>query len=811
MRPLAEDGAAAADVYTGPVDVDAVGGCPSPSPPATSASASASASAMSDPSGGAPPSPSPRPPSPGGTGDADATPQVANRRRPPPARRTIKAAALATRMLFSPPKRLSRGWRQRGGGGGGGRGAGEDEDGGRPGGGGSGHPSVPEESPPPSVRSAYVGPTDLHQICHDATSAAALEAAPVGSLGGADCCVRDADGRNPMHLLARNLDLVRSASAEGGKTDAEDAASVTKFASHFLLPSHPLAVLEEDDGGEVPFERALVRWIVGAHEEGFGGLRRGESGASLGGPGVFDLNFDFDQPAQLVQSAVHASLSASRAALAWGGRSIHHLSALPRRAGGEGEGEGEGEPPPDAARYPVGSDPWTIRESASLDTIETAPSPQQLSSTDADEDEADVERGAEGTKGQEGRGRDEPGRRRQSLFRPGSKAQLVRRLPTQHMERLFPMHVRLSSHATQTLLILSAIVERLEDDAREETRISLRSLDSASPSSDVRRRLIERVASIPNLIKTLLLIEDESERSSVFGLSIVRGVMLSGRSMGPWFTWMLRSENGLVSKRAVQYLGLLSDVSDESEKNRQWSGGDQEGQAATKHDEVQEAVLVLDDLIPSLLGLSNAAVEQAATTPIIRRVLDSMITKPFAVSVIFFDGIFLLLLIWSFRKSSDGYVEGDAPEDIILWIYIANANIFYFLVRELGKGVSLGTIGGGAFLTRFFWGFWSVVDIISIVFSLGSTIFMRVEFTGDMSLGKESHPLRWCLAVTTGELSNLPDIMLDGMESFVREYNDVPRIVAHVDQSIVPHSSISCMLFIHRRALDKSLGISQDN
>ena len=149
------------------------------------------------------------------------------------------------------------------------------------------------------------------------------------------------------------------------------------------------------------------------------------------------------------------------------------------------------------------------------------------------------------------------------------------------------MHVRLSSHATQTLLILSAIVERLEDDAREETRISLRSLDSASPSSDVRRRLIERVASIPNLIKTLLLIEDESERSSVFGLSIVRGVMLSGRSMGPWFTWMLRSENGLVSKRAVQYLGLLSDVSDESEKNRQWSGGDQEGQAATKHDEVQ--------------------------------------------------------------------------------------------------------------------------------------------------------------------------------------------------------------------------------
>ena len=641
---------------------------------------------------------------------------------------------------------------------------------------------------------AYLGPTELHNICFAAADAAALHAAKfhamplqtdrgdgiaratkVLSIVQREASIKDSDGRTAMHILSRNRKLSRPAEndtqkqqqhpdqqhdvsqgADRTRMDTAEVASVIDFVIGFLLPANPLALVAEDNAGQFPFEYVLVEWIRRVHNDEFG-LRRTESNASFSN--------NIENSLQQVQNVVNQSLSVSRAALVNVSRSFHISSG----GGGGGGGAGEGTSAAAAfqsldeeQRNELGrSSSWTIESSGSTETITPVAADSSTNTASASSDSQIFDVDVESGNPTEGEPSAAMGERRSRSFsainntssrkrQKSSHMKSLLRLPMENTERLFPLHGRLSSHAQLILVTLSAIIEKLEEDAKVEMRsISIRSTEDsnlygASRSAMIRSRLIERIASIPNLMKTLLLIEDDLERNQVFDLPIIRATMLSRKAMGTWFTLMLRSETRIVSQRAVMYLGLLSNASGELKSQQHIS--------STNPDEIREAVLALDDLIPSLVGLDEAVVEQAATTPIIRKILDTMITRPFAVSVVFFDGLFLLLLIWSFRKSADGFVEGQSPDTVIKWIYVANANIFYFIIRELGKAVSLTLITRKAFWLRFFWGFWNVVDIFSILFSLVSTIFLRVQFSKGVSLGEESRAVRWCLSLTTGLL-----------------------------------------------------------
>uniref|UniRef100_A0A7S2UNT3 Ion transport domain-containing protein n=1 Tax=Attheya septentrionalis TaxID=420275 RepID=A0A7S2UNT3_9STRA len=127
-----------------------------------------------------------------------------------------------------------------------------------------------------------------------------------------------------------------------------------------------------------------------------------------------------------------------------------------------------------------------------------------------------------------------------------------------------------------------------------------------------------------------------------------------------------------------------------------------------------------------------------------------MISSPFAVAVVFFDALFLSLLLLSFRVSINGYLNGMDPKVVFTWIYIANACIFYFVIRELGKAISLSMITRGAFFQSYFWSFWNIVDILATGLALGSTTAMRLNLDTDVSASSDL--LRALLAITTGLL-----------------------------------------------------------
>ena len=674
----------------------------------------------------------------------------------------------------------------------------------------TGNPTSPDgsiASHASHVRS-YQGPTDLHNICYSAIDADLLHTAKFhalpqstdtnGCAGGdepaaratkvfsivqREATVKDKDGRTAMHILSRNGKLASHSSENdedgipkndrgnniepngehsissigAAALDNGEVSSVVDFVVNFLLPANPMTLLEEDSEGEIPFEGGLVDWIRQVHDDEFG-LHRQDGTSSSSFTGV-----NIENSLQQMQNVVGGVVTQSKAALANVGRSLHISGAVlsstadANVAGTVADGsENAAHIQNDLGR----SSSWTIESSGSSDTL------SPLASAAHDDVEAGRVVGSDGVaNAPPARG----GRKSNSLMSMNSASftkrsrksfptKSIRRMPMGLSEKLLPMHGRLSSQVQLTLIILSAILEKLNEDAKAELRsMSIRSHD-AGPSSlhgasravIIHTRLVERIASIPNLMKTLLLIEEEEERIRVFELPVIRSVMLSKRAMGPWFTYMLRSDSRIVTHRAVEYLGLLSSVS--ASFNQQQLAHRGRTCVTSKSNEIREAVLGLGDFVPSLVGLDEAAIEQAATTPIVRSVLDTMITRQFAVSVMFFDCLFLLCLIFSFRKCADGFVEGESPVTVIKWIYVANSTIFYFIIRELGKAISLSLISARGFWSRVFWGFWNVVDIFSILFSLASTIFLRVQLSEDVSLGGDSRAIRWCLSVATGLL-----------------------------------------------------------
>lgn len=340
-------------------------------------------------------------------------------------------------------------------------------------------------------------------------------------------------------------------------------------------------------------------------------------------------------------------------------------------------------------------------------------------------------------------------------------------------DKSFPSFVRLSPHARFSLTMLSALVDQLDQyylsprqrhaqkncsptidaECYVRARKALRELKdhsnvaSSSSSSKITDDIIEIIASIPDLMQTILLIENDEDREFALSTSIVQQVMVNKKSVGSWMTQILQSRDRRLAQRAVDYLKTVSDrLTDKSTDTASSTSGNYENNSMEMIDEVSQ----LHDFVPSLLALGDRGIEDASTTFIVRKVLDRMISRPFVVSVIICDAIFLALLIVAFRTAVNKVISG-APLSIVLkWIYVANTGIFYFIIREIGKTVSLFLISKRA--RKYFLSFWNVTDLLAIVLALSSTITIRYHFTILENGLENTDFMRGLLAVATGFL-----------------------------------------------------------
>lgn len=286
------------------------------------------------------------------------------------------------------------------------------------------------------------------------------------------------------------------------------------------------------------------------------------------------------------------------------------------------------------------------------------------------------------------------------------------------------------------------------------------------------------MASIPELMKTILLIDDEEDRDFALSTSIVRRMMINDCSVGRWLTSMLQSKDRKMAQRVVAYLKLVSDT----------AGGARQGKhesmtrltpGTVNCDDLINEISRLEDFVPALLALGDRGIEEASSSLVVQRVLDRMISRPFAVTgmfrekngvpccmllhtrwsftnsfcllvVVFCDVVFLALLIVGFRSAVNQLIVGGSINSLLQWIYVANTGIFYFLIREIGKTVSLCLIKKQSRI--YFLSFWNLIDMLATGLALASTILIRYHFAL-MDRGLEDAPfLRRFLAVTTGVL-----------------------------------------------------------
>lgn len=192
-------------------------------------------------------------------------------------------------------------------------------------------------------------------------------------------------------------------------------------------------------------------------------------------------------------------------------------------------------------------------------------------------------------------------------------------------------------------------------------------------------------------------------------------------SIGPWLTGMLQSSKKGVSQQALHYLQFLSDTIEAypsgwgTQQDGRSSSSNLLRQSSGAHEELHDKVSELEGFIPSLLALEERKIEEAATTLIVRKVLDRMISRPFAVLIVLLDSIFLSLLIISFRAACKIFLTG-GTNAALYWIYVANSCTFYFIIRELGKGITILERTRRA--RTYFLSFWTLTDILSIILAL---------------------------------------------------------------------------------------------
>jgi len=285
-------------------------------------------------------------------------------------------------------------------------------------------------------------------------------------------------------------------------------------------------------------------------------------------------------------------------------------------------------------------------------------------------------------------------------------------------ENFFPETDSIPLYIEWSLYALSFILDNIEEavGSRIPTKTSFK-----SEHQEISKDIVECVASIPFLIKTILLINDDDVRSRILEMSVIKRVMRSEASLDTWLVSFLKSNNMNLCDKAVLYLQIVSAKPPEDIKN-----SDKLNDYRAQQNDLFKAAARLEGLIPSMLLLDTNAIEKISTIKIVRLALDKLISEKTAFSIIFLDAFFLLSWIISFRRSLYNFlINSETESEIALtWTFCANTCLLYFCIRDFGKIVALKSVNSKVF-QRHLLRVWFVFEISALPTTLVTTYWIR--------------------------------------------------------------------------------------
>jgi hypothetical protein len=181
---------------------------------------------------------------------------------------------------------------------------------------------------------------------------------------------------------------------------------------------------------------------------------------------------------------------------------------------------------------------------------------------------------------------------------------------------------------------------------------------------DKRQELVKHViAAFPTLLRTVLLLGNSVTRKRILRLSLFRRMLLCPESVGSWLMRLLR-RGGVPSRRAVDYFELVSEtkVSDLTGGYRATTAQDLQDFQAAKI-QVFVAIEDLQGVVSSLVILETRGRERAAATSAVGHVLNSKLSRPFALSLSCIDLVLHIALLLAFRHVAGESIERGQGDD----------------------------------------------------------------------------------------------------------------------------------------------------
>lgn len=172
-----------------------------------------------------------------------------------------------------------------------------------------------------------------------------------------------------------------------------------------------------------------------------------------------------------------------------------------------------------------------------------------------------------------------------------------------------------------------------------------------------------------------------------------------------------------------------------------------------------DAVGELNGLVRRICVLEDDLVKRAASTPVIRRLLDKIMFSPFATLCALFDGIFHLLLMISFRLGPapalfhlSNLDDAFHPQQYLFANATLMASVFYFGTKVIHEGLAKHALS-----ENLFWSdatsFWNLLDIVPLVMvlicSFAIDIVLRKRAYYEVGDSAIPFSLRSLVAITT--------------------------------------------------------------
>mmetsp|Transcript_29772 Transcript_29772/g.44164 ORF Transcript_29772/g.44164 Transcript_29772/m.44164 type:complete len:604 (-) Transcript_29772:854-2665(-) len=249
-----------------------------------------------------------------------------------------------------------------------------------------------------------------------------------------------------------------------------------------------------------------------------------------------------------------------------------------------------------------------------------------------------------------------------------------------------------------------------------------------------RNTIVDNVASINSLVKTVLFIADDDMRGEILESQIMKAVILNSRSCGAWLESMAKSQSQDIQEKAVEYLNMISDNVKNNGRSRR------SVLSLRKSDELQKYEVYMEyqkntTLIVSVLKLPDSLFREAAATDFIQWSLDQNMFQPMSMFIMSAEILFLLVIAISYTISSNYYFGGftvgkdsngsclcHEPRTITINLVMIVISCVFFITRD---AISIWHIPYPVLRSNYVLQFFVELAAIGLTLSLNGVFFLR--------------------------------------------------------------------------------------